>query len=54
MNKVTVLTVATHSEGMFNKLINNDYNMKIEVLLELITTFTILRIRPYQIVDLLY
>ena len=32
MNKVTVLTVATHSEGMFNKLINNDYNMKIEVL----------------------
>jgi hypothetical protein len=32
MNKITVLTVATHSEEMFDKLIDNDYNIKIEVL----------------------
>ena len=32
MNKVHVVTVATHKQGLFDKLINNDYGIKVKVL----------------------
>lgn len=32
MTKIHYITVATHSEGMYNELINNKYNIKIKVL----------------------
>lgn len=32
MDNVTVLTVATHSEGLFDELVNNKFNIPVEVL----------------------
>lgn len=32
MNNIEVITFATHSEGLFDKLINNKYNIKVKVL----------------------
>jgi hypothetical protein len=49
-DNVTVLTVATHSEGLFDKLIKNDYNMKIEVL-GYGKPWTGFRMKPAEILD---
>ena len=32
MNKIHYITIATHSEGLYEQLINNKYNVKIKVL----------------------